>query len=77
MADSGLSMAAAREPLRSDPILIGGENRSGTTLASVVLDSHPDLVVGPELDFVEPENLGPYVLESCDLLLAGDRSTSS
>lgn len=63
---------AALEPLASDPILIGGENRSGTTLTSVVLDSHPDLVVGPELDFVEPENLGPYVVESADLLLAGD-----
>lgn len=63
---------AALEPLRSDPILIGGDNRSGTTLTSVVLDSHPDLVVGPELDFVEPENLGPYVVESADLLLAGD-----
>jgi hypothetical protein len=65
-------VASPRAPLGSDPILIGGENRSGTTLTSVVLDSHPDLVVGPELDFVEPENLGPYVLESCELLLAGD-----
>jgi len=58
--------------LASDPVLIGGDNRSGTTLTSVVLDSHPDLVVGPELDFVEPVNLGPYIVESCDLLLAGD-----
>ena len=65
-------MATSLEPLRSDPILIGGDNRSGTTLFSVVMDSHPDLVVGPELDFVEPENLGPYVVESADLLLAGD-----
>lgn len=63
---------ASRKPLDSDPILIGGDNRSGTTMFSVVLDSHPDLVVGPELDFVEPENLGPYIVESCDLLLAGD-----
>src|SRR5829696_972131 len=58
--------------LASDPVLIGGDNRSGTTLTSVVLDSHPDLVVGPELDFVEPVNLGPYVVQACDLLLAGD-----
>ena len=57
----------------SDPVLIGGDNRSGTTLTSVVLDSHPDLVVGPELDFTEPVNLGPYVVESCDLLLADYR----
>ncbi|HEX9992993.1 MAG TPA: sulfotransferase [Acidimicrobiales bacterium] len=63
---------AALEPLSSDPVLVGGDNRSGTTLTSVVLDSHPDLVVGPELDFTEPENLGPYVVESADLLLAGD-----
>jgi Sulfotransferase family len=59
-------------PLASDPVLIGGDNRSGTTLTSVVLDSHPDLVVGPELDFVEPENLGPYIVASCELLLADD-----
>ena len=59
-------------PLASDPVLIGGDNRSGTTLTSVVLDSHPDLVVGPELDFVEPENLGPHIVAACDLLLAGD-----
>lgn len=59
-------------PLTSNPILIGGDNRSGTTLTSVVLDSHPDLVVGPELDFTEPRNLGPYIVESADLLLAGD-----
>jgi hypothetical protein len=62
----------ARQALRSDPILIGGDNRSGTTMFSVVLDSHPDLVVGPELDFVEPKNLGPYIVDSCDLLLTGD-----
>lgn len=63
---------AAPVPLRSDPVLIGGDNRSGTTLTSVVLDSHPELVVGPELDFVEPVNLGPHIVQSCDLLLAGD-----
>jgi Sulfotransferase family len=41
-------------------------------LTSVVLDSHSDLVIGPELDFTEPRDLGPYIVESCDLLLAGD-----
>jgi hypothetical protein len=65
-------MVTTRSPLPSDPILIGGDNRSGTTLTSVVLDSHSDLVVGPELDFTEPRDLGPYIVESCDLLLAGD-----
>ncbi len=63
---------ASRAPLPSNPVLIGGDNRSGTTLTSVVLDSHPDLVVGPELDFTEPRDLGPYIVESADLLLAGD-----
>lgn len=50
------------------PVLIGGEGRSGTTLLSVILDSHPELVVGPELHFRAPVNLGPYVL---DLLRRG------
>lgn len=59
--------------LTSDPVLLGGENRSGTTLFSVVLDSHPDLVVGPELDFVEPPDLGPHIVEACELLLASDK----
>ncbi|MEO3780389.1 sulfotransferase [Micromonospora sp. B11E3] len=61
-----------RDPLPSNPLLIGGDNRSGTTLTSVVLDSHPDLVVGPELDFTEPRDLGPYIVESCELLLRDD-----
>lgn len=59
-------------PLMSNPVLLGGENRSGTTLFSVVLDSHPDLVVGPELDFLEPPNLGCHIIDACALLLAGD-----
>lgn len=56
----------------SAPVLLGGENRSGTTLQSILLDSHPDLVVGPEIDFVEPIDLGPHVLQACDLLDARD-----
>jgi len=58
--------------LRSEAVLLGGENRSGTTLLSVVLDAHPDLVVGPELDFTEPPDLGPHVLQACELLAARD-----
>jgi chorismate mutase-like protein len=54
------------------PILLGGDHRSGTTLLSVVLDSHPELAVGPELDFLEPVDLGPHVLECCDLIECGD-----
>ncbi|TIU08639.1 MAG: sulfotransferase, partial [Mesorhizobium sp.] len=56
----------------SNPVLLGGENRSGTTLLSVLLDSHPDLVVGPEIDFTEPINLGPHMLAVCDLMDLGD-----
>ncbi|GLY30879.1 sulfotransferase [Kineosporia sp. NBRC 101731] len=54
------------------PLLLGGEHRSGTTLLSVVLDSHPALDVGPELDFAEPTNLGTLVIETCRLLREGD-----
>ncbi|MGY4601288.1 hypothetical protein ACVWXL_009034 [Bradyrhizobium sp. GM22.5] len=56
----------------TSPVLLGGDNRSGTTLLSVVLDSHRDLVVGPEIDFLEPPNLGPHVLDATDLLAAND-----
>lgn len=54
------------------PVFVGGDNRSGTSLLSVILDSHRDLVVGPEIDFLEPPNLGTYVLRCIDLLLADD-----
>lgn len=65
-------MVAQDKSSAAVPVLLGGENRSGTTLLSVLLDSHPDLVVGPELDFVEPVDLGPHILEACDLLAAHD-----
>ncbi|MGJ7505462.1 MULTISPECIES: sulfotransferase family protein [unclassified Variovorax] len=54
--------------LHSNPVLLGGENRSGTTLLSILLDSHSDLVVGPEIDFTEPVDLGPHILAVCDLM---------
>ncbi|MCP3460836.1 sulfotransferase [Bradyrhizobium sp. CCGUVB23] len=60
----------------SSPVLLGGENRSGTTLLSVVLDSHADLVVGPEIDFLEPPNLGPHILGATDMLAASDSRVS-
>ncbi|MET4349253.1 sulfotransferase [Bradyrhizobium sp. RT9a] len=60
------------DPFPTSPVLLGGDNRSGTTLLSVVLDSHPDLVIGPEIDFVEPPNLGPHILRAIDLLDARD-----
>ncbi|MFC6839849.1 sulfotransferase [Xanthomonas theicola] len=39
---------------------------------SILLDSHPDLVVGPEIDFIEPVDLGPHVVAACDLMDRGD-----
>lgn len=51
-----------------NPIWIGREHRSGTTLLSVLLDSHPDLVVGSEIDFTGPVNLGPLILAVCDVM---------
>ena len=59
-------------PFASDPVFIGGDNRSGTTLVAIILDSHPELVVGPELDFREPDNLGPELLRCIELLLSED-----
>lgn len=37
----------------NQPIFIVGYPRSGTSLLRVILDSHPDLSIGPELNFVE------------------------
>jgi hypothetical protein len=59
-------------PFSSEPVFIGGDNRSGTTLVAIILDSHPNLVVGPELDFREPDNLGPELLRCIELLEAED-----
>jgi len=57
---------------RDGPIFIGGDGRSGTTVLSLILDSHSDLAVGPELHFMGPENLGSSVLEALDLLIRDD-----
>jgi hypothetical protein len=60
------------KPLSSRPIFIGGDGRSGTTLLSLILDSHSELVVGPELHFMGPTDMGQAFLEACDMLIAGD-----
>lgn len=54
------------------PIFVGGDGRSGTTLLSLILDSHSKLAVGPELHFMGPDNLGTSVLEALDLLIRDD-----
>lgn len=56
----------------TEPIFIGGDGRSGTTLAGVMLDSHPEVVVLPELHFTGPVDLGPSVLEVLQMLQMGD-----
>lgn len=68
-AGKGAYSYGARTP---GPIFIGGDHRSGTTLLSVMLDAHPDAVCGPEIDFLDPPNLGPHVLECIRLLAAAD-----
>ena len=46
----------------TSPIFIGGIGRSGTTLLSLMLDSHRNIKCGPELHFMGPPNLGQYIL---------------
>lgn len=43
-------------PMQYEPIFVGGEGRSGTTLLRVMLDAHPAIACGPETHFlVDPE----------------------
>ncbi|MCW7755441.1 sulfotransferase [Desulfobotulus sp. H1] len=48
--------------MKRNPIFIGGDGRSGTTLLSLILNSHSKLIVGPELHFRGPKNLSSYIL---------------
>jgi hypothetical protein len=59
------------------PIIIGGDGRSGTTLLSVLLNSHSDISQGPELHFNGKKipNLGSYILE-CNKEMSADRRAS-
>lgn len=57
----------ASPPYDHAPVFVGGDGRSGTTLLSLILDSHPQLAVGPELHFRGPVNLGPYILRCIEL----------
>jgi chorismate mutase len=58
------------------PVFLGGDDRSGTTLLSVVLDSHPALAMGPELDYELPPDLGPQLRECLRLAIADDPRVS-
>ncbi len=39
-------------PMEFDPVFLGGEGRSGTTLLRVMLDAHPSIACGPESQFL-------------------------
>ena len=61
--------------LDDNPIFIGGDGRSGTTLLNVILDCHPKLSVAPELHFTGDKivNLGPYALQALEFIRGGGR----
>jgi hypothetical protein len=61
-----------------NPVFIGGDGRSGTTLLSVILDSHPQICVLPELHFHLPRSLGPDVLDTlAELEMKGSLALTS
>ena len=64
MADDAISSASA-------PIFIGGEHRSGTTLLAAILGAHSQIILGLELNFTEPPDLGPHLLAYCALVRDG------
>ena len=47
------------ETTEFSPVFIGGAGRSGTTLLRVILDSHPNIVCGPEI------KLTPTLVHMC------------
>ena len=54
----------SEQEIVKDPIFIGGDGRSGTTLLNVILDSHPTLSVAPEYHFNGGSDLGSTALEA-------------
>ena len=61
--------------LDDNPIFIGGDGRSGTTLLNIILDCHPELSVATELHFAgeKIQNLGQYALDSIKLIRGGGK----
>ncbi len=55
----------------NDPIFIGGDGRSGTTLLNVILDSHPALSVAPEYHFNGGSDLGATALQAVRIKQSG------
>ncbi len=47
-------------PMEFDPLFLGGEGRSGTTLLRVMIDAHPAISCGPETHFLVDERLRKY-----------------
>ena len=47
-------------PMEFDPLFLGGEGRSGTTLLRVMVDAHPAISCGPETHFLVDERLHAY-----------------
>ena len=47
-------------PMEFDPVFLGGEGRSGTTLLRVMLDAHPSIACGPESHFLVDQHFRDF-----------------
>lgn len=75
--DAEVGAEAGSRPDGRAPLFVGGDGRSGTTLLSVMLDTHPDVVLAPEIHFQAPVNLGSSVIDAIDRLDDGDPATKA
>jgi protein-tyrosine sulfotransferase len=58
----------------SEPIVVGGAGRSGTTLLRVILDSHPHISCGPESNLFLPDPVSKARLHTLSELFDLDHS---